>query len=118
MEWKVFVENFNGRKIEPYNIFNHYSFKNDVKDAYKKYKDDFEAFSEEVRTSLHYYFWSHTEWEIIMSDWPPSKKEPIEVKVDVYAQVMMNWNKFIKYTWDMCHARKNAKEVNLDFTDI
>ena len=29
MEWKVFVENFNAKKIEPYDIFNHYGFAND-----------------------------------------------------------------------------------------
>ena len=118
MVWNVYVEDISRRKIEPYNIFNHYSFMEDVKKAYKDYKDDYEKFCEEIKYSLRYYFWSHTEWEIIMSDWPPSKREPIEVKVDVYSQVMQNKDIFFKYVWDMCRTRKNAKEVNLDFTDI
>ena len=111
MEWKVFYEDFNGKKIDLYNVFDHYSFMEAVKDAYKKYKNDFEAFSEEVRRSLQYYFWSKCEWEVIVSSWPamPEGKE-IEVKIDVYDQVRANWNKFIKYTWDMCHMRKGSKK--------
>lgn len=46
-----------------------------------------------------YYFWSKCEWEIILSDFPPSKKFQ-EKKVDVYEQVMLNWDIFINYVWN------------------
>ena len=113
MEWKVFYEDFNGKEIEQYNVFDHYSFMEDIKDAYKKYKHDFGAFSEEVRRSLQYYFWSKCEWEVIISAWP--ERAGVESKIDVYDQITMNWDKFIKYTWDMCHARKNSKGDGFGF---
>ena len=117
MVWNVYVEDTNRRDIAHYNIFNHYSFMEDAKNAYKDYKDDYEKFCDEIRRSLQQYFWSKCEWEVIISDWPPSKREPVEVKVDVYDQVMQNQDIFFKYTWDMCHARKNAKSVEIDFSE-
>lgn len=105
MEWNVYVENFNKRIIESYNIFDHYKFNSEVKENYEKCNDDFEIFSEMVRHSLMYYFWSKCEWEIILSDWPPSKKFN-DKKVDVYDQVMLNWDKFIFYVW------QNMKETD------
>ena len=110
MVWNVYVESFNQKEIVPYNIFTHYGFNEDVKKIYKKYKNDFETFSEEVKTSLMYYFWSKCEWEIILSDWPSSPTSPIEKKVDVYDQVMLNWDIFIQYVWTQAHARKSRKK--------
>jgi len=105
MQWYVFVENFNGKKVEKYNIFEHERFAEDVKKIYKKYKNDFDSFSIEVRKSLMYYFWSKCEWEIILSGWP-SRDDFCEKKIDVFEQVNMNYEVFIKYVWDMAHARK------------
>ena len=110
MVWNVYVESFNQKEIVPYNIFTHYGFNEDVKKIYKKHKNDFETFSEEVKTSLMYHFWSKCEWEIILSDWPPSSTSPIEKKVDVYDQVMLNWDIFIQYVWTQAHARKSRKK--------
>ena len=109
MVWNVYIENFNRSKIESYNIFKHYGFLTDVKKAYKKYKNNFKAFSDEVKRALMYFFWSKCEWEIILSDWPHHDSFHDE-KVDVYDQVMLNWDIFIKYVWDMCHARKSTKK--------
>lgn len=108
MIWNVYVEDFNRKQIGTYNIFNHYSFNEDVKKAYKHHKDDFHAFSQAVKNSLMYYFWSKCEWEVILSDWPPSKQFD-SLKVSAYDQVMMNWDVFIQYVWKMTHTRKNAK---------
>lgn len=105
MVWNVYVENFNANRIEKYNIFQHYSFNESVKKAYKKYKDDSAAFAKEVRRQLQYYFWSKCEWEIVLSDFPPSDRFQKE-KIDVYGQVMLNWDIFIQYVWDAAHARK------------
>ena len=105
IEWNVYTENINRRQIEKYNIFRHGRFVEDVKKIYEEYKDDFDTFSSEIRKSLMYYFWGKCEWEIILSDWPPSDNFDKE-KVDVYDQVMINWNVFIKYVWDTLHERK------------
>ena len=38
LTWNVYNRNFNARKIEPYNIFDHWSFCEDVDKVVKKYK--------------------------------------------------------------------------------
>ena len=108
MEWYVYIQDFNSREIKKYNIFQHYSFMEDIKKAYKKHKDDYETFCEYVKRSLMYYFWGKCEWEIILSGWPESDDFK-EEKIDVYEQVMMNKEIFMKYVWDMAHARKRKK---------
>ena len=108
MEWYVFVEDFNNRKIYKYNVFNHSRYLEDIKKIYKKHRNDFDTFTEEVRRTTMYYYWSKCEWEIILSSWPP-RPDFNESRIDVYDQIMMNWNVFIKYVWDMCHARKDRK---------
>lgn len=114
MEWNVFYENFNGRKIESYNIFRHYSFYEDCKKAAKKYKDDRESFEKHIKSSLMYYYWSKCEWEIVLSSWPSGDRTP-DRKIDVYDQVMLNWKPFIDYVW--AHAaelRRREKKVKID----
>ena len=108
MHWNVYVEDINGKQMKKYDIFEHYGFAQDVKDAYKKHKDDFENFKEAVRQSLSYFFWAKCEWEIVLSPWPESNRFH-EKKIDVYDQVRMNWDVFIKYVWDMAHARKKRE---------
>ena len=108
MEWYVYVDDFNNRCIEKHNVFDHTGFREDIQKIYKKYKDDFDSFSEEVRKSLAYFYWSKCEWEIVLSPWPP-RDNFREEKIDVYEQVMLNWDNFIKYVWEMAHARKNSK---------
>jgi hypothetical protein len=96
--WKVYIENFNAKRIEQYNVFDHFKFSEEVKVAYKEHKDDFDAFSVSVQRSLMYYFWSKCEWEIILSHWPP-RKDAREEKIDVYDQVRLNWDHFCDYVW-------------------
>ena len=125
--YNVYLEDFNARKIITFNIFNHYRFYESLVKIKKKYSNDFNAFSEEVKNNLMYYFWSKSEYEIILTSWPPyveseeidriveEKKKRIEKdgifyresvnlnveeKVDIYDQVLMNWDVFIKYLWD------------------
>ena len=109
MHWNVIVEDFNGRKITTYDIFNHGRFAEDVRKSYKKYRNDHDSFCENVRKSLAYYFWSKCEWEVIVSAWPLSDRIS-DKKLDVYEQVMMNWDVFIEYVWTRCHERKRKKE--------
>ena len=60
-----------------------------------------------VRNSLRYYYWSKCEWEIVLSDWPPSETFKKE-KVDVYSQVVLNWDIFSEYIWE---NRKQLKDM-------
>ena len=110
MHWNVIHYDLNGRKITDFDIFDHWRFKEDVEKAYKKHKDDFDAFAEKVRGLLFYYFGSKCEYEVIVSAWPPSDRVP-ERKIDARDQVLMNWDVFIDYVWTRCHERKSAKVV-------
>lgn len=98
--WNVYIENINARKIETYNIFDHSSFLKDVKESYYEAKDNFEVFEKSVNRYVAYYFWSKTEWEIVLSDWPPSENFQ-DKKINAYDQIKLNWNIFIKYVWEM-----------------
>lgn len=99
LEWNVLISNFNTRKIESYNIFEHYKFYDDCRKAWKKNKEDKEKFIEEVHRSLLYYFWAKCEWEVLIHHWPPHENDP-ESKIDVYDQMMLNWNVFADYIWN------------------
>ena len=96
--WNVYTENFNERRIEIDNIFDHSGFYDDCVKAAKKYKEK-DTFAEEVRRSLMYYFWSKCEWEIVLTAWPP-RDDFNDEKIDVYDQVRLNWDAFIDYLWD------------------
>lgn len=65
LEWYVYRYNSNKNKIEPFNIFRHVGFAEDVDKARKKYKVR-DEFIEQVRKELMYYFWSKSEYELII----------------------------------------------------
>lgn len=109
LKWNVIIGNFNHKEIETYNIFNHYYFKEDCDKAWKNNKYDFDAFSKEVKRSLMYYFWSKCEWEVIVSHWPPSERFE-DKKIDVYEQVIMNWDVFIVYLWNHYYLKSSKKK--------
>lgn len=96
MVWNVFYYNINHKQIETYNVFQHGGFRADVQ-KYKQQCAAIEEFAEELRSSLLYYFWSKCEWEILISPWPSEPEHTI--KVDVYTQVMQNWQVFLDYVW-------------------
>jgi hypothetical protein len=74
----------------------------------KKFKDK-DEFAEELRRDLFYYFWAKSEYEILISAWCGSK-DTQEVKVDIYSQVMNNFDIFCDYVWNSKQHRttKNA----------
>jgi hypothetical protein len=98
LEWNVYTENVNRRKIEVFNIFDHVYFLRDCAKAAKK-AETIEDFAKLVSRELHYYYWSKCEWEIILTSWP-ERQDFNNRKVDVCSQVMLNWDRFIQYLWD------------------
>ena len=97
MEWNVYKYNFNKNKIEVFNIFNHGNFRKDVESLLKKKIESKKVFSEELKKILVYYFWSETEYEIVVN--PLADESNANKKVDVFEQVMNNWNHFLEYMW-------------------
>lgn len=74
--------------------------------CYKKEKDKpetFEEFKKFVKDEAMYQFWGRCEYEIILVDWPCSKKQK---KIDVYDQICMNLDLVTKLLMD---AVKNDK---------
>ena len=126
MIWNVYGLDFNAREIKIYNIFNHSSFREAVVKLKKK-KFPKEEFAEQLKLQLMYYFWSKYEHEAVVTSFPPyiDKKELDRVsteyedynsryghyphkinirpdtalKIDIYAQVMLNWDVFVDYVW-------------------
>lgn len=104
LEWNVFIENANADKIETYNIFKHRHFVRDCCEAFSNNgakattdEAEYNKLVEEIRRSLRYWFWCKCEWEVIISGWPESSKA--QKKIDVYTQVMMNFQVFMGYLW-------------------
>jgi hypothetical protein len=98
MKWNVFVENFNRGVIEKYNIFQYESFVKEIKNMKKKSSSK-EEFEKMLDRELMYRFGSKCEWEIVLSDWPPSERFK-KKKIDVYEQIHMNWEVFVDYVWN------------------
>ena len=100
VEWNVYYYNYNSRKVETHNVFNHWRFIEYSAKAIKKNKDDKKSLEEQIRRELMYYYWSKYEWEVIVSPFTSNPKEEEEKKLDVYEQVMLNWNIFFEYFWE------------------
>ena len=103
MKWNVYIHNINLDKIEKYNIFEHGSFMKDLEKACQECESK-DMFAEKIKSELRYYFWSKCQWEIVISPWVGSSK-PCDIKIDVFDQVMMNFDIFVDYVWD------NRKEL-------
>lgn len=126
MIWNVYRENFNNNSIIKYNIFNHNGFAKEINELLKENttKDEF---AEQLKWSLRYYFWGKSEYEVVITSWVtyidreelnrinneyeeyndkwgyyPYKiniSPDVSKKVDIYSQVMLNWEQFVDYVW-------------------
>lgn len=94
MEWFVYREHNN--KIEPWNVFDHYRFLEEIKQKLQTISDK-DEFSYAIRTAAQYYFWSKVEYEILLYSMF-SHERPF--KIDIYQQLRLNWPSFIDYIWN------------------
>lgn len=53
-------------------------------------------FSSELQHIARYYFWSKYEYEIFIESWNSDKS----AKIDVFDQLMLNWDAFAKYCYN------------------
>ena len=139
LKWIVYCNDFNGKKIKIFNIFNHTRFCEDVERHFKKYKDK-EEFAEHLKHSLFYYYGSKCEWEVVVTSWVPhititeldrlnAEREKtlkeynresyslyvnpdVGVKIDVYDQVMNNRDIFLDYVWNSKIHRPRKKKTD------
>lgn len=96
--WNVYMEDFNERIIKVFNVFQHYTFYNELAMLIKKWRRDKDtaALEKEVRSWAMYCFWSKCEYEISLVSWI-NRERAKEMKIDIYDQLMLNWDSFFKY---------------------
>lgn len=85
-KFNVINYDFNGNKMEEYDIFPY------LTECYKRKKNTekpktFDEFKSFIEKESMYMWWSRCQYEIILSDWPNQKKME---KWDVYKQIKMN----------------------------
>lgn len=115
--WNVFYENPN-IGIETWNVFRHASFSGEVETMLAE-EIDKEKFEKRLHSSVMYYFWSKSEYEVIIAPWPcyisrvesqliknnelPRYRQVINVegsdKFSIYDQIELNWDVFVDYCW-------------------
>lgn len=138
--WYIFNEEHG--KIVPINLFeyNWVFLRDGLLVAKKKYNDDFNKFADHIRRWLSYEYCSRSQYETVITTWPTfideeelnrlndeykkSKEEGhvfyrqtvntgISFKLDVYTQVMLNWDRFIEYVWNNKHLI-TAKKLGIE----
>jgi len=97
-KWYVFFHSHIDKAIKQFNIFDHPTFAAKFEKIRKK-KLDKDEFAEEIRSILFYHFNSKYEYEVIIGALSNHRKDDEEIKVDIYSQVMLNWDVFIDYIY-------------------
>ena len=100
MEWFAWIYDFNKKAIVKYNIFDNCVFREGVEKILKK-RVNKEEFCSLLDKELFYTYMSRFEYETTISSFPPM--EDVRKKIDVYEQVMMNFDAFAYYVW--CNKR-------------
>ena len=97
LEWNVYYHNSDEDKIELRNVFDHWRLQEDLRLLLQcKTKEEFE---EQLNRDLMYYYWSKSEWEVVVYPWCGSMSNK-PIKIDVYDQIKNNWNVFVDYVWE------------------
>ena len=129
--WNVLKEDINNCKIYVFNVFDNSYICERLYEVYKENRFSFKHFKEKARIVLMSEFWARSQHEVIITSWPPyiEKSELIKLnkeleqhpnqyrfsanlsvaeKVDVFSQLAINWELFMKYVWK---NKKLLKEV-------
>lgn len=95
--WNVFYCDFNSKDIKPINLFeyNWVFLEKGLLYAKKHYANDYNKFAEHIRRWLQHEYWSRCQYETCISGLSDGY-----YKIDVYTQVMLNWDRFIDYVWN------------------
>ena len=101
MEWYVYRHDSNKGKIIKYNVVNTgvidhlIKMLNQIKEEKGHWNyDDFTAAAMQI---YRYYYWGKCEHEIIIKEWVGREAEE---KVDVFDQLMLNWDIFVDHLYD------------------
>ena len=96
LEWNVWRDELNTNKIQPSNVFNHYSFNKAVINIFNK-RLRIDEFEKMIDKEVMYYFWCRAEYEVMISG---LFERGAKTKIDIYTQLKLNWDRFIDYLWN------------------
>ena len=106
LNWYAFYWDCNSNSLERTDVI-HSDLIDDVKKAIKK-GQDFNQIKEIIRCNLMWYYWSKSEWEVLVSDLhmrEDSPKYKVE-KIDVYYQLEPNLDRITEYMINNLTPRK------------
>lgn len=134
LTWKVLYYNTNVKKIEYYDIFENERWVRIARETIDL-ASCFEDWKESFRKELMYHFWCRSEYEIIVTSWPPcisieqvarmnediknwvkdygktpkfvNINLPVAEKIDIYSQIMANWEPFTYYVWNFIYKEED-----------
>ena len=98
LQWNVYRINHMKNKVEVFNVFDHWSFRNKTIKILKESKTKTD-FSEELHHLVFCYFGWKYEYEICITS-VFSRQEETKEKIDIRHQLMLNWDRFIDYLWN------------------
>lgn len=101
-QWNVWIWDFNQDQLEKYDVVP--AFMRSIRSLKKsEYPKDIKCLDEFLRSEARYYFMAKCEYEMILHSWPALKNDE---KVDVYDQLMLNWDLFVQAFWSNMPKRK------------
>ena len=96
LEWYVLNYDFNKKKIEYFNIFQHSYLVESLKEYLSNDNFNYSDYIERVDRLLRYCFWSKREYEISVADAFETDISKLK-KIDVYFQLKPNIEKIAEY---------------------
>lgn len=112
-EWYVFInDDFNGKGIGKFNVFNSVKFKRGLLDIKKRLKKNPSLdCKSEIEKELMYCFWGKCEYEVVIGSLFSKDISDFD-KIDIYDQVMLNFDKFAEYVIGVLPKLKEKSITN------
>ena len=95
LNWYAFYWDCNSNSLERTDVI-HSDLIDDVKKAIKK-GQDFNQIKEIIRCNLMCYYWSKSEWEVLVSDLHLHTPKYNVEKIDIYYQLEPNLDRITEY---------------------
>jgi len=106
--WNVYHYSHSRNKIEVWNIFHSIGFSEGIeKIIKKKYKK--EIFADKVKSELIHYFLTNYMYEVTVCKYPRPDMSDGDVRIDVFDQVMLNFDAFIDYLYANVYGTQNGR---------
>lgn len=117
MMWNIFWNNPNTNTMEVRNVFElSVRFNRELDTIRNRTYTSLEDFSLDLRHAAQYAFWSRCEYEILLCPWPYYPEQDTERKIDVFDQLILNWDLFASYTfenlWGANYEQEEEEEAN------